>query len=435
MNEEVRNLDLYFSADCNLSCKYCYIYKHKEKLQSYNEDLLNKLKDGTYISNLKEKCKDYLENIISIGLRGAEPTLNASAANKFLPDLFNTFPNIDKIFFSTNAVLGLKGIKPFIDTIRNYNIENEDRKIMLEIQYSLDGPEWITENTRGVGVTRYLFKAIDETIAYTKDLDNFYLSMRVKPTLDMENIKDMNKDINKLIEWYCLFDNLYEKYKDIDRKDYELNFLGYPTVVNPDIYTIDDGKEFASFIKNIASLDISYFKNYEHPLILQPLACFREPVFGIDLDTQRGYGACSAGRGSLSFDKDGNIHSCHRFFNYMPCPEDGLDVIQSYFKVSSDKQIARMNMLNHFYHSNFYCRFEFFKIVANAMANYGQIDKIYLNDTTNLLLLFCSIESIMCHYGQAEETKDPIIAQTGYIKLLGNGALQELMRYVEKYRL
>lgn len=435
MNSQVRNIDLYFSADCNLNCKYCYIYKHKEKLQSYNEDIIYKIKNGEYIKNLKEKCGEYIDNIISVGLWGAEPTLNTSAAQIFIPELFNTFKNIEKLFFSTNAVLGFKSIQPFIDIIREYNINNLDRKIKLEIQFSIDGPEWITDRTRNLtGITNQILKTIDDTINYLKELDNISIEIKVKPTLDMDIINTLNKDINKIIEWFCFFDNLFEKYKHLDNEDFELNLLGYPTIVNPDIYTIEDGKQYALFVKNLSSLDISYFKNYSHPLILQPISGFRKDIMNKDLDLQKGYGACSAGNGSLSFDKDGNIHSCHRFFNYMPCPEEGLDVIQSYYKVSSDVDIAKLNLLNYSYHNNFYCRFEYFKIIANTLARYNQIDKIYLQNNENLLLLFCSIESIMCHYGQAEETKDPLIAQTGYIKLLGNGALQELIKYMKGNR-
>ena len=51
----------------------------------------------------------------------------------------------------------------------------------------------------------------------------------------------------------------------------------------------------SSFIEKISNLKEEYFINYKHPLILQPLSCFKEELFNRSLNIP-GFGACSAGR-------------------------------------------------------------------------------------------------------------------------------------------
>lgn len=434
MNNNIRNLDVYFSADCNLSCKYCYIHKNKSILQNYNSQLRESLENKKFINSIKEKTSTNKQEIISIGLWGAEPTLNSSYGKSFLFDAFDWFENLNKLFFSTNCIVGFFGIKPIIDIVEEYN-KLTNREISLEIQFSIDGPEWITDENRGFGTTKAVLKAIDDTILYCVDnIKNTKIITKVKPTLDSDIISKIKNDENKIIEWYCLFDNLQEKYKQYNSDKLKINLLGYPTVVNPDYYTVQNGKDFADFIDTVTNIDDSYFKNYRHPLYLQTISCYKEGRAGEYLDNIIGLGACSAGSFSLSIDMDGNIHSCHRFFTYVPCPQDGLEVIDSYFKITNDKDLAKMDLLNYNYHSNLYSRFEFFSLIAKTLARYGQIDKTYLEDEEDLFNLFLSVQSIMCHFGQAEETKDVFIAQTGYIKLLGNGAHHKLMEYVGRYR-
>lgn len=434
MNNNIRNLDIYFSADCNLSCKYCYIHKNKTILQDYNARLRESLENKTFINSIKKKTVNNKSNITSIGLWGAEPTLNSSYSKSFLFDVFDWFENLNRLFFSTNCIVGFFGIKSIIDIIEEYN-EINNKKIHLEIQFSIDGPEWITDETRGFGTTKAVLKAIDDTILYCANhIKHTTISTKVKPTLDSETISKIKEDKNKIIEWYCLFDNLQEKYKQYNSERLKNNLLGYPTVVNPDYYTIQNGKDFSTFIDTIMNIDDSYFKNYSHPLILQTISCYREGRMGEYLDNIIGLGACSAGSHSLSIDMDGNIHSCHRFFTYVPCPQEGLEVIDSYFNAKEDKDLAKMDLLNYNYHSNLYSRYEFFAVVARTLAQYGQIDRAYLENEDELFHLFLSVQSVMCHFGQAEETKDVFIAQTGYIKLLGNGAHHKLMKYVGRYR-
>lgn len=435
INNKIKNLDIYFSADCNLNCKYCYIYKNKNILQNYNNLLRNSLENDKFFNNIKEKTINIKDNIESIGLWGAEPTLNSFYCKKFFNNMFNWFENLNKVFFSTNCIVGFFGIKPIIEIIEEYN-RIYNRKISLEIQFSIDGPEWITDNNRGIGTTKAVLKTIDDTILYCyNNLKLTKISTKVKPTLDGEIISKMKNDKEKIIEWYCLFDNLQEKYKKYKKDNLKINLLGYPTIVNPDKYTVQNGKDFSEFVENIMNLDESYFKNYKHPLILQTVSCYEKDRIESYLDNIPGYGACSAGAFSLSIDMDGNLHSCHRFFTEIPCPQDGLETISSYYKNQSKKDIFKMDMLNYNYHNNLYSRYEFFSIIAKSLAKYGQIEKIYLTDEEELFNLFLSIQSVMCHFGQGEETKDVLIAQTGYIKLLGNGAHQKLIKYISEGRL
>ena len=67
-----------------------------------------------------------------------------------------------------------------------------------------------------------------------------------------------------------------------------------------------------------------------------------------------------------------------------------------------------------------------------ALAKNKQIDESYLYDKKKRDLLFLMIGSFLCHFGQSEDTSEIFIASTDYCKLLGNGALESLLRYFIK---
>ena len=82
---QYKNIDFLFSTDCNMDCQYCYIKKDKKEMSVYNlktrEKILNGELKQNVINSLGEKR---LKEIISIGLWGAEPTINAKYFESFL---------------------------------------------------------------------------------------------------------------------------------------------------------------------------------------------------------------------------------------------------------------------------------------------------------------------------------------------------------------
>lgn len=415
MNQKISNIDIYFSSDCNLKCQYCYIEKNKEKLHEYNKRIRQEIQSGEYIEKIKHKYKDHLKEITDIGLWGAEPTLNSEFVKKLMEDLVEIFPNFKTIFFSTNSVKGFNGIRPFLEVARDNNLK-------IKIQFSIDGPKWINDISRGKDVTEKVIQNIKDTFQFMSENKDIEAKFNVKPTLSIENIKKLEENFDLLIEWFSFFDNLQEIVKEDDR----FWLLGYPTIVNPGDFTVEDGKIYASFIRQISNIDDNIFKHYKHPLILQP-------TNNISIDFNNAHIACSAGYNSYSFDNNGTIYSCHRFISNSVLSSNSIDCIESWCFGNND--FDKLKMLNYVYHDNMESRVDIFIIIASALSRYGQIDKSYLNNKDKLLALYSVIAPIMCHFGQAEETKDPLIIQTGYIKLIGNGALEEIYKYARRYKL
>lgn len=419
---EVKNLDFFFSSNCNLSCKYCYLLNNKEKLQNYNNDLNNKIVDGSFFNNvknsLKEKGIDYLK-IDSLSLWGAEPTLNSDNATSFLTQMFDYFENANSLFFSTNATLGLEKILPFIDFTLNYK-----RKIEIHLQISIDGPEWITKENRGK-ITDIIINTIIDLTKYLYDnkIDNVFIVL--KPTLSMKQIALLSENIDKLKDWYLFFEKLQDQIEQYNFNG-KFNMIASPTIANPEEYSIQDGKNLALFLKNISKLDEKEFKYYKkNNLYIYNVDQVNHPMKEIQL--------CSAGRGSYGIDKDGYIYVCHRDFTYpiVNGIDKNIDVTRY---VKSDLGFLQMDLKSTSFHNSIMSRYEFFKIVAIPMAKYGFIDKKYLYNEEALRILFKCVNNYVCSFGQIDYTKELFVMYTGYLKLLGNGAVDELLKFSVKRR-
>ena len=137
------------SAGCNLRCKYCEISRSKDS-SDYAANLQNKIKqafeDGSYLKNVAttyRKLNQEFENITCINFWGQEPTLTFDSFRTRLDEWFDTFPNINYIFFSTNG-----GTDPlFIYNLIADIDKTINHKIQIDIQISYDG-EWSCKEQR-----------------------------------------------------------------------------------------------------------------------------------------------------------------------------------------------------------------------------------------------------------------------------------------------
>ena len=414
---EIKTLDIIFSSDCNLSCKYCYLYHNKRKLKNYNKEIIESFRNKEFVQNIKNffiKNQKDPKEIDQLSLWGAEPTLNSNEGYEFLEECFDYFINANTLFFSTNGILGLQGIIPFIEFIKNYK-----RDLSLRIQISIDGPEWINETNRGKGST---IKTVDTINQLSKYLYENELTSKVlitlKPTLNMKQIKTLAESEEKVFLWYKFFDDL----QDVNNK-YNCNnlfLLANPTIANPEEYSVQDGKNFAKYIKNINSLDLTKLNHYKHrDLYAASLENIRNSINNISL--------CCAGRSGYGIDKDGMIYICHRDFT-LPVVEEIINNRMA----KTPKEFSKMNHLCQIFHSDSQSRYYFFKIIAFTLSKYGQIDKKYLMDELSLQYLFKIVNHYMCAFGQIDYTKELFVFYTGYLKLIGNGAEEELIKYFYK---
>ena len=238
----------------------------------------------------------------------------------------------------------------------------------------------------------------------------------------------------KLLKEYCDFFNTLvntAKEKAKDKKNIGLFVGGSPTIVNPGEYTKEDGIIFAQWIKLINDTDADLE-------LIQPFFAIKEiraATDSFDFSTVPWSLNCGAGKGSVSMTCDGKVLSCHRFFRQSINEDNENIAINSYStseKEKRNKDYDRLNYLNSLMHNYPESLRYNFDIMAMTMAKYDQIEKEYLYDRNLRMTLFLFTHSCFCPLGQAEETTNILFYTPSYLRLWGNGAVKELIRYALK---
>lgn len=204
--ESICSISVHWSSDCNMACKYCYIDKDKKAMATYNREIRAALEDGSFAKNIKETMASRKDHIENISLWGAEPTLNAKFFKDFIYDLFDYFPHVNSVMFSTNALLGSKVLyNDFIVPLYEY-AESHKRKITFDLQLSLDGPPEFNDESRHAGATANTIKTcLDIINTMPEHLDYFILKIFSKATLDISYMEIMNARGVSAFNWYYQF--------------------------------------------------------------------------------------------------------------------------------------------------------------------------------------------------------------------------------------
>ena len=367
------NIDIFFSSICNMNCQYCYIEKEKKKLFDNNEKIIEKIKNGTFVKNLIINCPEEINNVESISLWGMEPTLNAEYFELLFKQLIENFPNFKECMFSTNSFLGWEKLRLFTETVQN---NNKNEKFKFVIQFSIDGPEWINENSRLKGATQRTLDTIYTLCDNIPENLNYNLILQTKPTLDVFYMKKMVEQPS-LLEDYCNFFDTLEKtaYNKVKNKEKVKLYLGgSPTLVDPGEHTIEDGKIFAQWLKLINDTD--------SPIDLrQPFFALREMSWvrdDFDYSTKPWVLNCGAGRGSVAMTCDGEVFSCHRFFKDSITNDSENIAINSYSTLKEkikDNDYSRLNYLNSLLHN------------YHLMLHYVQQYEYHIHQHLRILLL------------------------------------------------
>lgn len=160
------NLDIYFSDACNSNCQYCPIQNNN------NEAIRQALEDNTFVTNVRHTLTPETE---SIGFYGREPSVNGEYFSKFICNLLDYSPYIKYIGIVTNGQSNTF-YQDFIVPLYIYcNIHK--RKIILIIQFTLDGPPDLQDKYRGEGSTQKCINNIDY-IFNNFNFNNKYLRLQ-----------------------------------------------------------------------------------------------------------------------------------------------------------------------------------------------------------------------------------------------------------------
>lgn len=327
---------LLMSAECNLDCEYCYIGKNNT-LGDIDQKILDEFKNKGVFNKVKEV---YDKNLERLELWGSEPTLYLEHFIEDVPDILNYFTNLSTISISSNfyAELSPRKLANLAETI-NENIDG--RQLDLRIQVSIDGPPEWTDETRpsrdGGATTENIIKNLGYLIEEVAKLDlksNLTIDTYFKSTVQMRFFREMAEDNDKLIKYFKFFDDVWHVYGE-HKEDIDSNFTfnvssASPTLVVPGKYTVDDGKVFAKYIRDIRKLIVRDHEEgiFDHfnikaalPYQSRLLDVLRR---GGEREQNRSFACGASGRGfSLGVDKEG--HVCHRV--YLIGQDDYFDIV------------------------------------------------------------------------------------------------------------
>lgn len=429
----VSHIECVYSGSCNLTCTYCCVHKNPAHMHNYNKLVREAIQDQTFQNNIIKRFQESKESVDSISLWGGEPTINADLGPIFLQPILDHFKNIDTIMFSTNGTIPFDlGIKIFIDFLTEYATTN-NRKIYLDIQFSIDGPAYMTDVSRNrINVTDTICNLLNETVYYANSKCNEYFTLRMttKPTVDASYWPFLLQD-NNLLEWFQFFNNLQVKAKSIKNNDnIEIYLTQEPTLVSPGDFTKQDGINYAKLIRKMRELDISLIPEYgEHPLTRRYLHGWIDTL-GDQLYNPYSL-TCGAGIGSSAVDYEGTLMTCHRFYdNYKMSGDYSPAGIKSSVALTRDEDV-RLNYVNAVNHSSYHFKQSVIDSYLIALVHSGEIDKKYL-DQRYRNLLFTFMGGIACPVGECGSvTSSLYLPPIANIRLLCNGALEELVYYYD----
>lgn len=422
-----------------MACKYCYIEKDKKCMASYNRDIRQALEDGSFAAIIEEKMKNNREQIEDLSLWGAEPTINSKLFKNFIYELLDYFPNVNSLMFSTNALLGAELIyNDFFIPLLEYSEKNK-RRLTFKLQLSLDGPPEFNDESRHEGATAHtletMYLILDKMPPHC---DYFTLEISTKATLDISYMRKMIDGGIEKFQWYYDFiNNVTEKAleKCKDKPSIICAIGGPPTLVDPGYHTVDDGKTLAKWVSMLQYVDRSKYKGLCGPLFIQPLMGI-ESIIGSNnplVDSINCY-SCSASKNNISIDHNGVLYTCNRLCRNaaMPIEYQTKASMQSNTTMGNmpDKKWLKHTWGSFSFHDNIKARFLFAQAQMITLAAAGQIEPIYMHDEDAQKMLYFSLIGLMCHIGAEEDyTQNVYLLPFSYYRYLGNGALEELIKY------
>lgn len=443
-----KKMIIYTTAICNLNCVYCFIDKNSalQKIDKYLDDSYNQ--DEDYYFNFSKELfkRDKLEEM---QFWGGEPFLAMHRAYKTVDKCINYYPNLKDFMASTNFVS-----KVFFDEF--YGLikilgKYPERKFTFRLQISCDGPEYITDPSRGVGVTKKIQEHFPKLISELQEIlpDNVTLSAFFKPTYDNSTIEKLQNK-QRVIEYFQFFEEFNNIFLSINKKSNLKFSLPLPNTATPSPHTKQDGINFANYCRITREIEKEndnkkYFKYYKK-ITSFPI---RGNSYKKDGCYQNCNGYCGNGYTTLGLLPDKMISCCHNGFVDLISDykkkvlEDSIhmsnvSIDKALFQSGHNKLIFKANSKEFDYYEK---RIEEFvpknntaKIVNMAsmirlLAINNQIDKKYAKPEASLKAAnFVSAVSSYCVRDNLSVTGSIYMYPVGLLKLFLNGAKE----YIEE---
>ena len=449
---------------CNLNCTYCYIPKNLKVNQKVNQDILNQIKDGSFLRYMKDLYGDQLE---AFSFWGTEPTLNMPVYIKtgFIEELLKTFPRLKNFSLSTNLIYNFPKLKQYIEYMSEMQ-QKYNRKLRLNIQFSLDGDEKINEKNRGKGTTKLILDTLKRIQEYYKSdefksIKGITIDNHFKPTIDSRDIADfVNNYPDRFYETYEFFNEVIGWFNGIPSN---VNFgraVAY-TLQLPGFYTNEDGIMFAQFIRYVHELmnDRSLREKCRNIFIGEQytnrfLNVIRNyGSFNTDYSRGNSLLTCSGGDTMVGLDPTGRVGICHQYFfvhnkeyldyflNTDVKEMDGRypfqyvkDLFEHYTPSIYDKyNLYKFVFQLRGYHDFYEPRVANVQMLAQTEQKFGGLqDKMLITDKKYLYLFSTFIQSqFSCPAENLLTTGIISTPSVSIIKIMGNGQFNQILRYLK----
>ena len=434
-------LVLYSSSICNLKCKYCYIDKNPALIKI--DKLLEQSFNGDYYIDFTKKIFPDKLQLKEVQFWGGEPSIGLGRTEYTISKLIEYYPNLNKFMMSTNLTL-----PEFCDTFFHFlNVLNNypERKFIFNLQLSIDGPEYINDESRGVGTTKKFLKNYISLLEKNQEIPpNVVVQAHFKPTLDNNSIKILQTK-EKIIEYYQFLDNLLHAAYIVNKSNNRfIMFESVPNTASPSPHTKEDGIRFANLCKICNEIKEEgcekYFKHYKN---IRPFGKKRKT--GNEFRSFINYGNCGVGSRTIGLLPNNMISACHNGFvdlisDYKrECMNQDSEatVLDSKFFTGKDIRLTMNldkfskfeNWMEFYYDKKLRVKNSNLSSLIQVMARCEQIDKKYADyEQAALAAEFINNTFAYCLRDNINSTGCMELPPIGEIRLLLNGAKEEMQK-------
>ncbi len=451
---EFEAVNIYFSAVCNLRCRYCFQPKINGISQEINKKIVNWITSGKMEEDI---IKYYGVNISALSLWGGEPGINLPILEERLEFIYNKFPKLETIHYSSN-ISTKKLARNSVNFIKKIAFLNEKlgKKISVSLQFSIDGPPEINDYNRVGSKAENILNNITFLLEELKDVSPDSYSLNIKGTQSADNITFLIKD-NNLLEYYQYFDKWQSLWLKILPEEKIPKGSTFITLVYPGNFTQEDGFNFKKLIElqNSESFQeecaCNTFVNFDNQVtrrIKDTLSALRAGYYREYKGELLRVCSCSAGKSCGGLTYDSQFHLCQATYMFN---EDILNYIEKHNLISEfeDKQgfsfrsfddLIKDNIVVSFsddlklsrllykinnFNYNLSLKVQYFEVILSELAAANQISRCYLDpkwrDLGVAYLLFGGHE---CPVNNIWEFSSPYIRSTSHLKLVFNGAFE-----------
>ena len=440
-NKERQVAVVYPCGICNLNCRYCTIDKNPV-LSLIDKELEDSFKDDYYF----ERIKAYFprrDQLKALETWGGEPFLHMERVHSLLFKLIDYYPYFYRIHSSTNFSFD-NWVDKFMDLMNCFG-NFPDREFLYDLQLSVDGPEYINDANRGLGVTKKCINNIDKLIQIIKEdkfPKNVTLSVAIKGTWDVDTLYKLNSK-EKIIEFFQFYeDNYIDKFKQLNNDKIIVHYT-VPNMAMPSPITKKDGEVFANIAALCREIEqenniYHYFKYYINITPFSVPDCMNCHQFTGDV------ACCGSGQQMVGFLPHNMVSACHEGFtllldNYKifaaKRQEQNLSVsLNKFFELSptpmclTDDEFIEHERKMSYLQSDSTAQMANATTIIIALAMAGLIEPQYLNENNAMIaakgILLNTCFCIKVNYA---ENGSFCTEHIGYYILLLNGALKYLM--------